>query len=280
MMNLLKVENLSKSIDNKKILDNLSFEINEGEIVGFIGENGAGKSTTFKTLLNLMSKDNGLVLFFNEDIDLNINLKNQIGTVFDAINLPSDLTAKQLNKVFQKIFNEWNEKEYFDLLQEFDLPLNKKVTTLSRGMSMKLSISIAIAHNAKVLLLDEATGGLDPISRNKLLEKLQIYNERNNGGILLSSHILSDVQKIATHLIILKKGEIILKDSKENIMQNYAIVEVEDLETIKKDIIIFQTNLHNNKKKILISDKSNIPKHLDYRAIDLEEMVLLLTGGD
>ncbi len=279
-MNLLKVENLSKSIDNKKILDNLSFEINEGEIVGFIGENGAGKSTTFKTLLNLMSKDNGLVLFFNEDIDLNINLKNQIGTVFDAINLPSDLTAKQLNKVFQKIFNEWNEKEYFDLLQEFDLPLNKKVTTLSRGMSMKLSISIAIAHNAKVLLLDEATGGLDPISRNKLLEKLQIYNERNNGGILLSSHILSDVQKIATHLIILKKGEIILKDSKENIMQNYAIVEVEDLETIKKDIIIFQTNLHNNKKKILISDKSNIPKHLDYRAIDLEEMVLLLTGGD
>lgn len=279
-MNLLKVENLSKSIDNKKILDNLSFEINEGEIVGFIGENGAGKSTTFKTLLNLMSKDNGLVLFFNEDIDLNINLKNQIGTVFDAINLPSDLTAKQLNKVFQKIFNEWNEKEYFNLLQEFDLPLNKKVTTLSRGMSMKLSISIAIAHNAKVLLLDEATGGLDPISRNKLLEKLQIYNERNNGGILLSSHILSDVQKIATHLIILKKGEIILKDSKENIMQNYAIVEVEDLKTIKKDIIIFQTNLHNNKKKILISDKSNIPKHLDYRAIDLEEMVLLLTGGD
>ncbi|HDF5210528.1 ABC transporter ATP-binding protein [Mammaliicoccus sp. FSL K6-3158] len=280
MMNLLKVENLSKSIDNKKILDNLSFEINEGEIVGFIGENGAGKSTTFKTLLNLMSKDEGLVLFFNEDIDLNINLKNQIGTVFDAINLPSDLTAKQLNKVFQKIFNEWNEKEYFDLLQEFDLPLNKKVTTLSRGMSMKLSISIAIAHNAKVLLLDEATGGLDPISRNKLLEKLQVYNERNNGGILLSSHILSDVQKIATHLIILKKGEIILKDSKENIMQNYAIVEVEDLKTIKKDIIIFQTNLHNNKKKILISDKSNIPKNLDYRAIDLEEMVLLLTGGD
>lgn len=279
-MNLLKVENLSKSIDNKKILDNLSFEINEGEIVGFIGENGAGKSTTFKTLLNLMSKDDGLVLFFNEDIDLNINLKNQIGTVFDAINLPSDLTAKQLNKVFQKIFNEWNEKEYFDLLQEFDLPLNKKVTTLSRGMSMKLSISIAIAHNAKVLLLDEATGGLDPISRNKLLEKLQVYNERNNGGILLSSHILSDVQKIATHLIILKKGEIILKDSKENIMQNYAIVEVEDLKTIKKDIIIFQTNLHNNKKKILISDKSNIPKNLDYRAIDLEEMVLLLTGGD
>lgn len=279
-MNLLKVENLSKSIDNKKILDNLSFEINEGEIVGFIGENGAGKSTTFKTLLNLMSKDEGLVLFFNEDIDLNINLKNQIGTVFDAINLPSDLTAKQLNKVFQKIFNEWNEKEYFDLLQEFDLPLNKKVTTLSRGMSMKLSISIAIAHNAKVLLLDEATGGLDPISRNKLLEKLQVYNERNNGGILLSSHILSDVQKIATHLIILKKGEIILKDSKENIMQNYAIVEVEDLKTIKKDIIIFQTNLHNNKKKILISDKSNIPKNLDYRAIDLEEMVLLLTGGD
>lgn len=279
-MNLLKVENLSKSIDNKKILDNLSFEINEGEIVGFIGENGAGKSTTFKTLLNLMSKDEGLVLFFNEDIDLNINLKNQIGTVFDAINLPSDLTAKQLNKVFKKIFNEWNEKEYFGLLQEFDLPLNKKVTTLSRGMSMKLSISIAIAHNAKVLLLDEATGGLDPISRNKLLEKLQVYNERNNGGILLSSHILSDVQKIATHLIILKKGKIILKDSKENIMQNYAIVEVEDLKTIKKDIIIFQTNLHNNKKKILVSDKSNIPKNLDYRAIDLEEMVLLLTGGD
>ncbi|RIN85053.1 ABC transporter ATP-binding protein, partial [Mammaliicoccus sciuri] len=188
-MVLLKVENLSKSIDNKKILDNLNFEINEGEIVGFIGENGAGKSTTFKTLLNLISKDEGLVLFFNEDLDLNINLKNKIGTVFDAINLPSDLTAKQLNNVFQEIFSEWNQNEYFDLLKEFDLPLNKKVSTLSRGMSMKLSVSISMAHNAKVLLLDEATGGLDPVSRNKLLEKLQVYNEINNGAILLSSHI-------------------------------------------------------------------------------------------
>lgn len=278
-MVLLKVENLSKSIDNKKILDNLNFEINEGEIVGFIGENGAGKSTTFKTLLNLISKDEGLVLFFNEDLDLNINLKNKIGTVFDAINLPSDLTAKQLNNVFQEIFSEWNQNEYFDLLKEFDLPLNKKVSTLSRGMSMKLSVSISMAHNAKVLLLDEATGGLDPVSRNKLLEKLQVYNEINNGAILLSSHILGDVQKIATHLIILKKGKIILKDSKENIMQNYAVVEVEDSNIVEKNIIIYQTTLHNNKKKILISDRSNIPKNIEYKAIDLEEMVLLLTGG-
>ncbi|MCD8798456.1 ABC transporter ATP-binding protein [Mammaliicoccus sciuri] len=280
MMVLLKVENLSKSIDNKKILDNLNFEINEGEIVGFIGENGAGKSTTFKTLLNLISKDEGLVLFFNEDLDLNINLKNKIGTVFDAINLPSDLTAKQLNNVFQEIFSEWNQNEYFDLLKEFDLPLNKKVSTLSRGMSMKLSVSISMAHNAKVLLLDEATGGLDPVSRNKLLEKLQVYNEINNGAILLSSHILGDVQKIATHLIILKKGKIILKDSKENIMQNYAVVEVEDSNIVEKNIIIYQTTLHNNKKKILISDRSNIPKNIEYKAIDLEEMVLLLTGGE
>ncbi|RIO10453.1 ABC transporter ATP-binding protein [Mammaliicoccus sciuri] len=280
MMVLLKVENLSKSIDNKKILDNLNFEINEGEIVGFIGENGAGKSTTFKTLLNLISKDEGLVLFFNEDLDLNINLKNKIGTVFDAINLPSDLTAKQLNNVFQEIFSEWNQNEYFDLLKEFDLPLNKKVSTLSRGMSMKLSVSISMAHNAKVLLLDEATGGLDPVSRNKLLEKLQVYNEINNGAILLSSHILGDVQKIATHLIILKKGKIILKDSKENIMQNYAVVEVEGSNIVEKNIIIYQTTLHNNKKKILISDRSNIPKNIEYKAIDLEEMVLLLTGGE
>ncbi|PTJ42048.1 ABC transporter ATP-binding protein [Mammaliicoccus sciuri] len=280
MMVLLKVENLSKSIDNKKILDNLNFEINEGEIVGFIGENGAGKSTTFKTLLNLISKDEGLVLFFNEDLDLNINLKNKIGTVFDAINLPSDLTAKQLNNVFQEIFSEWNQNEYFDLLKEFDLPLNKKVSTLSRGMSMKLSVSISMAHNAEVLLLDEATGGLDPVSRNKLLEKLQVYNEINNGAILLSSHILGDVQKIATHLIILKKGKIILKDSKENIMQNYAVVEVEDSNIVEKNIIIYQTTLHNNKKKILISDRSNIPKNIEYKAIDLEEMVLLLTGGE
>lgn len=279
-MDLLKVENLSKSIDNRKILDNLNFEINEGEIVGFIGENGAGKSTTFKTLLNLISRDEGLVLFFNEDLDLNINLKNKIGTVFDATNLPSDLTAKQLNNVFQEIFSEWNQNEYFDLLKEFDLPLNKKVSTLSRGMSMKLSVSISMAHNAKVLLLDEATGGLDPVSRNKLLEKLQVYNEINNGAILLSSHILGDVQKIATHLIILKKGKIILKDSKENIMQNYAVVEVEDSNIVEKNIIIYQTTLHNNKKKILISDKSNIPKNIEYKAIDLEEMVLLLTGGE
>lgn len=279
-MNLVKVENLSKNIKNKKVLDDLNFQINEGEIVGFIGENGAGKSTTFKTLLNLVSKDDGLVLFFNKKLEINIKLKNKIGTVFDAINLPGDLTAKQLNNVFGKIFSEWNQPEYFNLLQEFDLPLNKRVSTLSRGMSMKLSIAISMAHNARVLLLDEATGGLDPVSRNKLLKKLQDYNEKNKGAILLSSHILSDVQQIATHLIILKKGKIILKDRKENILNNYAIIEVNDTKELKKETIIYQTNIQNNKIKVLVSDKTSIPKHIDYPRIDLEEMILLLTGGN
>lgn len=166
MTNLLEVRNVEKSFGQNKVLKDVSFNVPPGSIVGFIGDNGAGKSTTFKAVLGLISRDSGTVEIFGEDnLNKDATIKEDIGVVFDAINLPVSLTIKQLNNVFKKLFNSWEEADFYRLIPSFSLPEDKKIHMFSRGMSMKLSLAVALSHHAKLLLLDEATGGLDPSSR-------------------------------------------------------------------------------------------------------------------
>ncbi|MED4618988.1 ABC transporter ATP-binding protein, partial [Priestia megaterium] len=161
MTNLLEVRNIAKSFGQNEVLKDVSFHVPPGSIVGFIGDNGAGKSTTFKAVLGLISRDSGTVEIFGEDnLNKNATIKEDIGVVFDAINLPVSLTIKQLNKVFKSLFNSWDEADFYRLIRSFSLPEDKKIHTFSRGMSMKLSLAVALSHRAKLLLLDEATGGL------------------------------------------------------------------------------------------------------------------------
>lgn len=282
MSNLLEIENLSKSFGNKVVLRDVSFNVPSGSIVGFIGNNGDGKSTTFKTVLQLISKDNGTVkIFGKENINKDAKIKEKIGVVFDAMNLPVHLTIKQLNKVFEKMFESWDGENFYRLVHSFSLPTYEKVGRFSRGMSMKLSIAVALSHNAKLLILDEATGGLDPSSREQVLEELKGFVNKSNGGILLSSLIMSDVEKIASHLIVIKDGEILLNEEKDKVLDNYAIVDVdeEQLTLINKDIVVVKRN-NGSYFNVLVSDVHKLPNGIAHRTISLEEISVLLTRSE
>lgn len=273
MQNLLEIRNISKSFGNKVVLKDVTFNVPSGSIVGFIGDNGAGKSTTFKTVLGLISKDRGTVkILGKENLNKHAEIKEEIGVVFDAMNL------KQLNKVFEKLFGSWDQDNFYRLVNSFSLPIDKKVNKFSRGMSMKLSVAVALSHNAKLLILDEATGGLDPSSREELLDELKSFVSENNGGILLSSHIISDVEKIASHLVIIKNGQIILNEKKNKVFESYAIVDIdkEQLTLLSKDIVVAKRN-HASYISVLISDKQKLPNGVAAKTISIEEISVFLT---
>ncbi|MBP3049074.1 ABC transporter ATP-binding protein [Bacillus subtilis subsp. subtilis] len=279
MQNLLEIRNISKSFGNKVVLKDVTFNVPSGSIVGFIGDNGAGKSTTFKTVLGLISKDRGTVkILGKENLNKHAEIKEEIGVVFDAMNLPAQLTIKQLNKVFEKLFGSWDQDNFYRLVNSFSLPIDKKVNKFSRGMSMKLSVAVALSHNAKLLILDEATGGLDPSSREELLDELKSFVRENNGGILLSSHIISDVEKIASHLVIIKNGQIILNEKKNKVFESYAIVDIdkEQLTLLSKDIVVAKRN-HASYISVLISDKQKLPNGVAAKTISIEEISVFLT---
>ncbi|WP_010529326.1 ABC transporter ATP-binding protein [Lentibacillus jeotgali] len=282
MTNLLELENISKSFGNSLVLKNVTFNVPPGSIVGFIGDNGSGKSTTFKSVLGLISKDGGTAKIFGEEnIHKNAKIKEEVGVVFDAMNLPAHLTIKQLNKVFIKMFDSWKQDDFYRLVNSFSLPTDKKVNKFSRGMSMKLSVAVALSHNAQLLLLDEATGGLDPSSREQVLDELKRFVRKNNGGVLLSSHIMSDVEKIASHIVIIKDGEILLNEEKDKVFASYTIVDVneEQLTLLNKEIVVAKRD-YGTYFSVLVSDKKELPNGLNSKSISMEELSVFLTRGE
>ena len=197
----LELNGVTKQYSDFK-LDNISFTVPQGSIVGLIGENGAGKSTTIKAILGLIVTEQGKISVFNGK-DVNAETKEHIGVVFDGSNYPDNLTPKKLGKVFQNIYAEWNNEKYFELLNKFELPINKKLKEFSKGMNMKYSLVVALSHNSKLLILDEATSGLDPVIRDDILEMFLDFIQDEEHSILVSSHITSDLEKIADYIVFI-----------------------------------------------------------------------------
>lgn len=282
MSSLLEVHKLNKAFDGNKVLNDISFNVCPGDIVGFIGDNGAGKSTTFKAILDLIEFESGEIRIFGENNFLaNPQNKEKIGVVFDSMNLPGHLTVNQLTKVFDNFFRNWDAQRFETLVNTFSLPKTKKIMQFSRGMSMKLSVAVALSHHAKLLLLDEATGGLDPSSREELLHELKEFVLHSEGGILLSSHIMSDIEKIATHLVFIKNGEILLADKKQKVIDEYAVVELRNGQqnTLPKEIIVATRTLQDN-LEVLVTDKKRVPSNLLWNQISIEGISLLLSRGE
>ncbi|MED4155756.1 ABC transporter ATP-binding protein [Priestia aryabhattai] len=282
MTNLLEVRNMAKSFGQNVVLKDVSFHVPPGSIVGFIGDNGAGKSTTFKAVLGLVSRDSGTVEIFGEDnLNKDATIKEDIGVVFDAINLPVSLTIKQLNNVFKKLFHSWEEADFYRLVRSFSLPEDKKIHTFSRGMSMKLSLAVALSHRAKLLLLDEATGGLDPSSREQILDELKAFVSDGNSGILLSSHIMSDVEKIASHLVVIKNGGVLLNEEKEKVFQEYAIAVMneEQVNLLQEDVVVAKRT-YDKSVRVLVSDKHQLPEETVTEPMSMEKLSVLLTRSE
>lgn len=240
MGNALEIKNLTKTFDDFT-LDNVSLTLPEGCIMGFIGENGAGKSTTIKLVLDLLHRDSGDISVLGRDIRKSgTDLREEIGVVMDESNFPVNLTLSNINSIMKYCYKTWNSKKFLSLAQQFDLPDKKAVKDYSRGMKMKLSIAVALSHGSRLLILDEATSGLDPIVRDEILDVFLEFIQDEKNSIFISSHIISDLEKICDYITFVHKGKIIFSETKEDLLEKYVLVKCtkDQYETIDKNAVV------------------------------------------
>ncbi|WP_418790782.1 ABC transporter ATP-binding protein [Phosphitispora sp. TUW77] len=225
MDNILEVRNLRKDFGDFSLRD-ISFSLEKGYIMGFIGPNGAGKSTTIKLIMNLIRRDAGEIKIFGLDNwKHELSVKERIGFVYDDSHYYEELTINEMKRIIARFYKQWNDKIFNKYLVEFGLRSDKKIKTLSKGMKMKFSIAVAISHNADLIIMDEPTSGLDPVFRNEILDILRDLLQDENKGVLFSTHITTDLDKVADYITFIHNGELIITGSKESIMENYGVVK-------------------------------------------------------
>ncbi len=223
--NAITIKHLNKSYKDFTLKD-VSLILPKGTVMGFVGQNGSGKTTTIKSILNLIPADSGEISVFNLDTNKHsVRIKEDIGIVFDELALPDVLNCKMVNNIMKNIYKNWDESVFFQYAESFSLPVDKIFKKFSRGMQMKVQMAVALSHNAKLLILDEATAGLDPIARNELLDTLLEYMEDEEHSILMSSHITSDLERVADYVTFIDNGTILLSDEKYTITDNHMIVK-------------------------------------------------------
>lgn len=275
-MNILEIKNLSKKYKDFE-LKNVSFNIPEGKILGLVGGNGAGKSTTMKLILDIIKSDSGKIYIFEKENKSSFPVaKNDIGVVFDDIGIPRDTNPLQVNKIMKNIFSAWNEEKYFKYLENFGLPKNKRVKEFSRGMRMKLGIAIALSHNAKLLLLDEATSGLDPVVRDEVLDILLEFVKEPGRAILISSHIISDLDKVCDAVVFLHNGQVVFFEDIETINNNYSFILCKEdiFDKIDKAHIIGSKNTKWGIEAII--ERQHVPQGAEVRPVDIEQLFLFM----
>ncbi len=240
MENVIEISGLSKRYQNFA-LDNVTLNVPMGSVMGFIGANGAGKSTTIKAILGLYKRDGGEVRVFGEDSEKMSNeTREKIGVVFDTMPFPKNLTVTMLDKVFSGIYKSWDSEKFFAYITRFELPLKKKLSGFSRGMEMRLSIAAALSHNPSLLVLDEPTGGLDPVMRSEILDIFLEFMQDETHSILMSTHITSDLEHIADYICFINKGKIVFTEERNEMLEKYRIMKCteEDLQQVDKADII------------------------------------------
>ncbi len=230
MKNALEIKNLTKSYSDFK-LDHVNMELPTGCIMGLIGENGAGKSTTIRLILDLVKADSGEIRVLGEHLTTESRaLKEQIGVVMDECNFPECLKLREIGKMMQGCYRTWNAARFEELKRQFSLPEGKCVKDFSRGMKMKLSIAVALSHDSKLLILDEATSGLDPIVRDEILDIFLDFIQDESHSIFISSHILSDLEKICDYITFLHEGRVVFSEEKTELLEKYVIVRCSEQE--------------------------------------------------
>ena len=222
MENNILVRDLTKRFPDFT-LDRVSFQVPKGRIVGFIGENGAGKSTTINLILNELKRDGGTVELLGRD-PADPAARTEVGVVFDACNFPEVFTPRDVERVLSGVYPAWDGEAYRGYLKRFGLPEKKRVKALSKGMKMKLAISAALAHKPKLLILDEATAGLDPVIRDEILDLLLDFIQDEEHSVFFSSHITSDIQKIADYVVLIHQGQIVFEEEKDVLLDRYGIL--------------------------------------------------------
>lgn len=276
--NAIEIKGLTKRYDGFT-LDNVSFDVPKGSIMGFIGQNGAGKTTTINALLNIVKKDEGEIKLLGLDsVKDEFEVKSQIAAVFDELPFDDRLNANDINKILREVFEQWSSETFFGYLDRFSLPRKKKFGKFSKGMKMKLQIAAALSHGAKLLIMDEATTGLDPVVRNEILDIFLEYLQDEENSILLSSHITTDLEKIADCVTFIDKGKILLSGGKDETVESHGIIkcrknEYKDID--KEDII--SARLTDFGAEVMVSNRVKAAAKYSGLTIDnttLEEIML------
>ena len=282
--NALTVSGLTKKYKEFSLSD-ISFEVPRGTIVGLIGENGAGKSTTLNAILGVVHKDAGQISIMGNPIEeLKPDMKEKIGVVFDGTNFSEELTPKKLNKVLKGIYASWDEDFFVSLLKKLSLPLQKKIKSFSKGMKAKLSIAVAFAHHPKLLILDEATSGLDPIVRDDILDMFLDFVQDEENSILVSSHITTDLEKVADYIVFIHEGRLIFSKPKDELLESYGIVKcgAAQFDALdKQDIIAYRKQ--DYEWQVLVADRHSAEKKYPKAMVipaTIDEIMLLYVKGE
>ena len=276
--NAIEIKDLTKKYDGF-LLDSISFNVPKGSIMGFIGQNGAGKTTTIRLLLNLIKKDSGSIRMFGLDnTEHEKEIKSKISAVFDELPFHEMLNANQLSVILSGIFPDWDKNTFNNYLDRFALPMKKRFGEFSKGMKMKLQIAVSLSHGARLLIMDEATTGLDPVVRNEILDIFLEFLQDESNSILLSSHITTDIEKIADRVTFIDKGRILLSENRDETVENHGVIkctkaQYKDID--REDFI--SARLTDFGAEVMVSSKEKAAKKYSGLTIDnttLEEIML------
>lgn len=282
MTNALEIKNVSKAFKSFK-LDNVTLSLPEGCIMGLIGENGAGKSTLIKLILDMLHKDSGTITILGRDNTDNIRLtKEDVGVVTDEVGIPECLKAEQVGKIMKNTFKNWDGAAYENYLARLDIPKDKQFRDFSRGTKMKLGIAAALSHNSRLLLLDEATSGLDPVVRDQVTDMLSEFTRDERCSVLISSHIVSDLEKICDYVAFLHKGKLLLCEEKDKLLEDYCFLRGESgmLNTIDKNSVINKKITPYSEEAIVL--RSAVPPSVkgSISPISIEELFIYTVKGE
>ncbi len=279
-MNAIEIKDLCKSYPGFS-LDNLNLSLPSGCILGLIGENGAGKSTTIKLILDIIQRDSGSITVLGKNNKDNFRCtKEDIGVVLDEVGFPEALNAKQINKVMKNIYKNWDEAVYFEYLKKLNIDAKKMFKDYSRGMKMKLGIIVALSHNAKLLILDEATSGLDPVVRDEVVDMFSEFTRDENHSVLISSHIVSDLEKICDYIAFLHKGKLLLCEEKDMLLSKYGVIHctTEQLAELNPEAVKGKKETAYGVEVII--ERGSVPQGMNISPVTIEELFVFMVKGE
>lgn len=275
-LNAIEINGLKKNYRDFNL--ELSLALPRGCIMGLVGENGAGKSTTIKCILGMVEKDAGTIKVLGQDTGGSYKaLKERIGVVMDEPPFPEGLTPKQIGRVMAGIFKSWDSAVYHDYMTRLSLPLNKCFKEFSRGMKMKLSIAAALSHHPALLILDEPSSGLDPLVRDEVMDIFSEFTRDESHSILISSHIVSDLEKICDYIAFIHKGRLMLCEEKDELLNKFCFVRcaAEELENIGSEAVIGRKR--NPYGVSVIVRREAVPAGMKQTPVSIEELFVFMT---
>ena len=274
-MNALEIHSLTKTYPGFT-LGPLDLTLPSGCILGLIGENGAGKSTTIKLILNMLHQNGGTITILGKDSRENVLARQDLGVVMDEQGIPPALNARQVGKIMKNIFRNWDMGAYVSYISALEIPEKKPFKDFSRGMKMKLGIAIALSHHPKLLLLDEATSGLDPVVRDQVVGMLEDFTRDENHTVLMSSHIVSDLERVCDYIAFLHKGKLMLYAEKDALLSQYGILRCtrEALDGLGADAIVHRKDTPYGSEALVLRDA--VPQGLEVGNVSIEELFVLM----